>query len=175
MAGELRQRNAKGGPAVEVTTPAARHVPAELPADVAGFTGRAEHLKMLDELIPDATDPTPEDLVQVVEEYQLGVGDVVSIRVLDFLERGVESEFTPTVDELGYINVPQIGWLHVEGMTARELRGEIIQRARQVGVFREEGSEPTVVITFLQQQQRSYQIWGTIQQPSRYRYPNCQR
>ncbi len=119
--------------------------------------------------IPGATDPTPEDLVQTVEEYETGVGDQLSIRILDLLQRDVESEFRPIVDELGYIHVPQLGWIHVEGMTARELRSEIIQKLKESGLFRPEGGEPTVVIEFLLQQQRLYHIGGTIQSPGRYR------
>jgi protein involved in polysaccharide export with SLBB domain len=119
--------------------------------------------------IPGATDPTPEDLIQTVEEYRIGVNDQLVIRILDLLERGVESEFRPTVDELGYIILPQLGWMHVEGMTARELRAELIQRLKDTGLFRPESGEPTVVIEFLIQQQRVYHIGGTIQAPGRYR------
>lgn len=111
--------------------------------------------------IVGATDPTPEDLVQTVEEYQISVGDQLNIRVLDLLERGAESEFSPTVDELGYIHIPQLGWLYVQGMTARELRGEIIQKLKQTGIFREESTtEPTVVISFATQLGRIYHIGG---------------
>ena len=63
-----------GGPAVEATTPSARHVPAELPADAAGFTGRAEHLKMLDELIPDTASGVATATVIAVIAGMGGVG-----------------------------------------------------------------------------------------------------
>src|SRR5688572_25102665 len=56
--------------------------------------------------IAGAVEPTPDDLVQTVQEYEIGVGDALSIRMLDFLLRDVESEFTPIVDELGYIVIP---------------------------------------------------------------------
>ncbi len=118
--------------------------------------------------VPNAVDPTPDDLVQTVQEYQIGVGDALSIRILDFIARDTESEFTPVVDELGYIFVPTLGYLNVQDMTARELRSEIVQRSKNAGIFRPD-SDPTVVVTFLSQQQRVYNIGGSIQAPGRYR------
>jgi DNA-binding SARP family transcriptional activator len=62
------------GPAAGVAASAVRHVPAELPADVAGFTGRAEHLKLLDELIPDASSGVATATVIAVIAGMGGVG-----------------------------------------------------------------------------------------------------
>jgi polysaccharide biosynthesis/export protein len=118
--------------------------------------------------IAGSTDPTPDDLVQTVSEYEVGVGDQLSIRMLDFIARDVETEFTPTVDELGYIDIPQLGQIQVDGMTVRELRAELIQRAKDRGIYRRE-SEPTVTISFLNQQQRVYNLSGVVSTPGRYR------
>lgn len=118
--------------------------------------------------VPGAGDPTPDDLIQPVEEYQISVGDSLSIRMLDFLMRDVESEFTPTVDELGYIILPQLGWIHVEGMTVRELRNELVARAKDAGIYRRE-SEPAVIVSLINQQGRIYHISGSVSAPGRYR------
>jgi len=118
--------------------------------------------------VPGATDPVPADLVATVETYKIGPGDTVSIRLLDFLARDVETEFTPQVDELGYIDIPQLGYIYAEGLTTHELREEIIRQAKEAGIYRED-SEPTVVVTMLSQQHRLYQIDGAVPQPGLFR------
>lgn len=117
--------------------------------------------------IPGAADPTPDDLVALVEEYRFGPGDMLSIRLLDFIAIGAESELTPTVDELGYIDMPQLGWLHVEGMTPRQLQAELIQRAREAGIYPPD-TLPTVLVTAVGRQQRVYNISGSIAAPGPY-------
>lgn len=117
--------------------------------------------------IAGAVDPTPEDLVASVEEYTIGAGDQLSIRLLDFFQLNMESEIQPVVDELGYIDVPQIGWLHVEGMTLRQLQSEIVQQAKTAGIYPAD-SNPTVVVQTLLRQQRVYNISGAIASPGPY-------
>jgi DNA-binding SARP family transcriptional activator len=43
-----------------------RVTPAQLPAEVAGFTGRTEHLKRLDALLPDPGDPSPVVVISTI-------------------------------------------------------------------------------------------------------------
>jgi DNA-binding SARP family transcriptional activator/tetratricopeptide (TPR) repeat protein len=51
--GADRPDAATAPPSPAVSVPAAAAAPAQLPPDVAGFTGRVEHLKTLDDLLPD--------------------------------------------------------------------------------------------------------------------------
>jgi len=111
--------------------------------------------------------PSPEDLVADVEEYRIGAGDTLAINLMDFLQVGMETPLTVTVDELGYIQVPQLGWLHVEGMTARQLQAQIIRRAVDAGIYPPD-SDPIVVVQFLTRQHRVYNISGTIAAPGPY-------
>ncbi len=117
--------------------------------------------------IPGAADPTPDDIVAVVEEYRIGPGDVLSIRLLDFIAIGAESELTPMVDELGYIDMPQLGWLQVEGMTTRQLQAELLQRARQAGIYPPDVT-PTIIVVAAARQQRVYNVSGSIGAPGPY-------
>ncbi len=121
--------------------------------------------------VPGATDPTPEDLIATVETYRIGPGDAISIRMLDFLAPDVETEFTPQADELGYIDVPQLGYIYVEGLSAHELREELIRQAKAAEIFRQD-SEPTVIVNVIAQQHRIYEVDGAIAQPGRYRIIN---
>ena len=122
--------------------------------------------------IPGAVDPTPDDLVAHVEEYKIAPSDTIQITILDFLIPDAESGFQPTVDELGYIHIPQLGWIQVEGMTTRDLQAELIQRSRDAGIFPPD-QNPTVVVSLLTQQKRIYNLSGAIAAPGVYRIPRA--
>ena len=122
--------------------------------------------------IAGAVDPTPEDLVASVEEYKIGAGDALSIRMVDYFQLGADSELNMTVDELGFIHVPQLGggdhdWLHVEGMTLRQLQEKVVEEAKNAGIYAAEAS-PTVIVQTLNRQQRLYNIGGAINNPGPY-------
>ena len=118
--------------------------------------------------IPGAEEPTAEDTVAQVEEYRLGAGDSIQLRILDFVSRGVETVLDLTLNDVGNIQVPQLGWIHVLGMTGPELEEEIRDRAIQAGIF-QEGSQPIIQVTFLTQRQRMFNIVGAVTTPGPYR------
>ncbi len=122
--------------------------------------------------IPNAVDPTPDDLVATLEDYRVGPGDIFQISLLDFLARGTQSEFVLTVDDLGYVDVPQIGRVRVEGLSVSDIRAEIIRQAQAKGIYAE-GSEPTVTVTMGDQQNRTFNISGAVQAPGTYRIPRA--
>ena len=103
--------------------------------------------------IVGAEDPKPGDLVADVREYEIGPQDTLQIRMLDFVQLGAESELTPTVDDLGEIDLPQIGTIRASGRTARQLKSDIIQKAKAMGIYRTE-EEPTVTVNVANQMQR---------------------
>ncbi len=117
--------------------------------------------------IPGASDPTPEDLVAIVEEYQVGPGDGLSIRLLDFLQLGVETELSQLIDELGYIDLPQIGWMFVDKMTTRQIQAELIRQAKNAGIYPVDAT-PTVTVQVLSRQHRTFNISGTVQSAGEY-------
>ncbi|UCD29688.1 MAG: polysaccharide biosynthesis/export family protein [Planctomycetota bacterium] len=118
--------------------------------------------------ITNAVDPTPDDLVITVEPYRIGPGDQLSIRILDFLGQNIESEFTPAVDELGNIGLPQLPTIRVEGMTARDLEDRIKQLSKDADIFPEH-KDPIVTVSFINQQQRMYNIAGSaVTRPGAY-------
>ncbi|MHC4443801.1 MAG: polysaccharide biosynthesis/export family protein [Planctomycetota bacterium] len=120
--------------------------------------------------ITEALDPTPEDLIPTNELYKIGPSDIVNIRILDFLAQGLESNFEPTVDELGRISIPQLPVIHVNGMTAQELEAKIKKLAIESKIFPEdENKDPIVNVSVIDQRQRMYNIEGTIARPAAYR------
>ncbi|MBI4578193.1 MAG: polysaccharide biosynthesis/export family protein [Planctomycetes bacterium] len=118
--------------------------------------------------IVGAEDPKPEDLEAVVEEYVIGPGDTLQIRLLDFVQLNTETEVTPTVDELGYIDLPQIGLMKAEGRTARELQGDIIQKAKAAELYRPE-DQPMVTVVVVNPLQRMFNLSGSVLYPGPYR------
>ena len=118
--------------------------------------------------VPGAEEPKPEDLVAIVEEYRIGPGDVLSIRLLDFVAIGAETDLTPvTVNELGEVFIPQLGKVPAEGRTAYELQEAIIARAKEREIYSQE-DQPTVVVTVTSAQQRVFYLAGAIAQPGMY-------
>jgi len=79
--------------------------------------------------------------------------DTLQIQMLDFVQLGTETGLSPVVDELGNLDLPQIGVIRAEGRTARELRADIIQKAKSLGIYNPE-EEPTVTITVANPLQR---------------------
>lgn len=121
--------------------------------------------------IVGAEDPRPGDLVAQIQEYEIGPGDTLQVRMLDFIALGIETELTPTVDEIGYIDIPQLGRIRAEGRTARELRDDIIQMATAQGLYRPE-EEPVVTVVVVNPLQRMYNLSGTgLLYPGPYRIP----
>lgn len=111
--------------------------------------------------IPGAVDPAPDDLIATVEEYAIGPNDVLSVRMLDFIQIGFESELTLNVDELGYVHIPQLGWLHVEGLTVRQVQSLLVQQSKDAGIYPPD-SDPSVIVQILSREQRTYNISGSI-------------
>ncbi|GMU21773.1 MAG: hypothetical protein AMXMBFR13_18620 [Phycisphaerae bacterium] len=120
--------------------------------------------------VPGAADPIPEDLVAYVEEYRIGPGDALVIRLLDFLQLGAETELTLIVDELGSINMPQLGLIHIEGLSAPEAQQEIIEQAKAAGIYLEE-DKPAVTVQVVGAQQRLFHVGGSVPQPGSYTIP----
>lgn len=118
--------------------------------------------------IPGAEEPTPEDAVAVIEEYRLEPNDVVSIRIPQFFEYEPVTDMSPMVNELGDIQVPQLGWIHVGGLTAREVESELRDQIVQKGIFKE-GRTPPIQVVFPRQRQQFFNIFGGVASADTYR------
>lgn len=72
-----------------------------------------------------ATEPTPEDLVAVYQEYRLEPSDTVAVTVQDLLVQGMPYSAVLEVNPLGEIRLPELGVIKVAGLTEAELEQEI--------------------------------------------------
>ena len=111
-----------------------------------------------------ATDPTPQDLEVHTEEYRIAPSDALIIRIFELMAPGAETVVTPVVNERGSIYIPELDWISVAGLTARELQAQLVDELRQ----REILEEASVDVTVAAQRRRVYSIFGVVARPGTY-------
>jgi len=116
------------------------------------------------ELLAGATDPQPEDLKVIREVPRIKPDDFLVIRVFELLAPGTETVVQPQVDMEGSIYVPVMGWLHVEGLTARELQTKIAEIAQERGILQ----EAEVSVTLVPGRQKTYDVFGSVFRPGTF-------
>ncbi len=110
------------------------------------------------------SEPQPEDLVPVVQEYKYRVGDSLNVRVYELLQRGTETAIQALVDETGSISIPVVGRFEVAGLTLPEIEAEVVDQLVRRGVL----VDPQVIVEPAVRRGMSYTIYGTISQPNLY-------
>jgi polysaccharide export outer membrane protein len=114
--------------------------------------------------LANATEPTPEDLVPIYEEYRLQEADTVAISIEDFLHTGFPSQFALELNPHGYIRLPQIGLIKAIGMTERELEDEIRTRVQEAGIL----SDPIVQLFITTKRDKFFNVIGQVSRPGPY-------
>jgi len=122
--------------------------------------------------VPGAEEPTVEDTVLVLEPYRLEPEDTIFISIPQFVEYEEVTLLQPAVNEVGEIQIPQLGWIHVGGLTAKEVEAEIRDLSIQKGLFRA-GTVPPITVQFPRQKQRFFNVYGGI--PARIRTGSSSR
>ena len=120
--------------------------------------------------IPNATDPTPEDLIPIYEEYRLHPGDFVFVSIDDLMSPGRQQTEQQQVSESGFIRIPVLGAMQVVGWTEREFEDQIKAQLVDADIL----PDPQVRVLIQAAQQRVYNILGTVGVPGTYpiRTPN---
>lgn len=118
----------------------------------------------------EVTGPTSEDLIPVVQEYEIGAGDMMRVSILDFLAQGDVSEFEVEVDATGAVELPQLGRVLISGLTPDEAKQRIAEEtvSKQIAV-----EPPIVAIQFLRRRQSTFAIYGLLQNVGRYPIPSA--
>jgi len=117
----------------------------------------------------EVTQVTPDDLIPVVREYTASPGDVLRIEIFDFLRTGEPYVIERIVDSAGRIEIPQIGRLHVHGLSADEVRDVIGDEVVRAGISRE---RPLTVVTITSQREQTFSVFGSISGVGRYFIPS---
>ena len=114
-----------------------------------------------------AEEPRPIDVMAFESDYVFGSGDVVRISIFELLVEGVAFERDYIVTETGKISIPDVGVVEAMGLTESQLEEEIRQ-ILSPNILK----EPSVTVTLLSSQQRTFSIWGDgVLRPSRYEIP----
>lgn len=114
--------------------------------------------------IPNATEPTPEDLVAQFAEYRVRLGDVLSVTVNDLITPGVPYSAAIQVNSLGEIRLPLVGSIKVTGLTEQGVEQELAARLREAELL----PQPIVIVFVQNAQGRRFNIIGAVPRPGPY-------
>ncbi len=115
----------------------------------------------------DITPATPEDLIPEPSDYTMGEGDFMRIVIADFFIPGVPEPFERNVDEKGFVSLPQLGRVYVEGLTQVEGEIAISQAIEQANLM----NDALVTIELLGRRSATYGVYGALEGVGRYPIP----
>ncbi len=114
--------------------------------------------------LANATDPTPEDLVPVYEDYRIGPLDGVQIFINDFYQAGFPYSANIEVTATGYISIPQLGLIKVQGMTAQELEQDLRTRIQEAGIL----PDPIIQVLVTNKRYQYFNVIGSVSRAGAY-------
>jgi len=117
-----------------------------------------------EELPPNATPPTAEDLTYSDRDYIIGPTDILDVSILDLLENGVETVLRRQVTTSGHIDLPLLPTKIVAEGQNKEQLTETIKRAYSHDILR----NPVVSVTIAAKRQSTYSIIGAVAGPGTY-------
>ncbi len=116
----------------------------------------------------DVTQVTPEDLIAEPRDYTIAPGDVARVQVLDLLPGGAPLRDDYLVDQRGFVNIPLLDPVRVNGMTAQEAQRAISDAIVQADIL----DAPNVNVVIVGQRQATLSIFGAIPGVGRYGIPH---
>lgn len=92
-----------------------------------------------------------EDLIDTVQEYVIGAGDLITFTVFELIIPNVETVQTRRVDDLGIVRLPVIGAINIAGLTPSQVEKQIARvledmdhvKDAEVSVIVQEGRQNT--------------------------------
>ncbi len=116
----------------------------------------------------DASDPLPEDTVAVVKEYQIGPGDTLEINIHELLRLGTITTEVRKVSELGFIRLPKLGRINVNGMTEQNVE-DLLKSKLDPDIL----IDPIVSVVVRDEKQREFTIVGYSARPGSVPIPKA--
>jgi polysaccharide biosynthesis/export protein len=111
------------------------------------------------------SDPVAEDLVPQPMQYRLGAGDILKVTLWDLVQIGQAEDLEVTIDQRGFIELPQLGRVAVEGLTV-EGAIDVIKNEMTRLV-----SKPLANVSVLAARQQTFTLFGAIEAPGTYQIP----
>lgn len=112
----------------------------------------------------DVSPVTPEDLIPEPTDYTVGPGDFLIVEIFDFIAGGQPAGYERAVDTRGFIDIPQLGRIYVQGLTRIDIERAIAEAIVQAGIL----DDPLVAVQVPGRRQASFGIFGFVPQTGRY-------
>lgn len=108
-----------------------------------------------------------DDLIAEAQAYRLGPSDELEIKVDNLTQVGRPDQFTPKVDQRGYISLPRTGPLYVMGRTENEVQAIVARAIEDAGLIK----NPTVSVVVTAERAQTFSIIGAVRTPGTYFIP----
>lgn len=115
-------------------------------------------------LLSGSTDPIENDLRVVKEVPAAEVDDAIVVRIFELLAPGTETTEQKLVQHDGTIYLPVLGWIHVEGLTGRQIQDRLIEITQQRNILR----NPEISVNLIKSQQKVFHVFGFVQRPGTF-------
>ena len=109
----------------------------------------------------------PEDLIPEVEAYRVGAGDGMDVKIQDFYREGAEESFPRVVDPRGFIDLPQIGSIYVDGLSVDDLQAALARALVDKAILK----DPIVAVQVTERRRLTYNVIGSVGQPGLFAIP----
>lgn len=114
------------------------------------------------------TDPTSDDLKVDASDYRIGPGDQLDIVLYDMIVPRQPDGYQRVVDARGSIELPQLGSIPVNGLTAEETVRAIQDRMRPfIG-------NPLATVNVTNPRQMTFHVIGAVRNPAPYFMPTSE-
>ncbi|MBL4591543.1 MAG: polysaccharide biosynthesis/export family protein, partial [Phycisphaerales bacterium] len=99
--------------------------------------------------------------------YRIGPGDFLDLTIWDLITRGQAQNIPRSVDQNGYIEIPQLGRVFVTGLTETQVAGAIA--AKMEGIV----TDPLVSVNVQLRRQQNFTLMGSVSNSGQYPIPSA--
>ncbi|MGV6813636.1 MAG: polysaccharide biosynthesis/export family protein [Phycisphaerales bacterium] len=115
----------------------------------------------------EVSEITPEDLIPETDIYRVGPGDFLDLTIWDLITRGQAELLPRQIDQNGYVQIPQLGRIFVNGLTETEVADAIgVKMSALV-------ADPLVSVVVQQRRQQVFHLMGNVTAPGPYSILNA--
>ena len=102
----------------------------------------------------EVTGVLPQDLIPELAEYRVAPGDGVQLVIYDLIQENVPEQYDRFIDARGHIDLPILGRLYVDGMTAPEIE-DVVK-----GAMADLVADPLVSVNIQNPRQQTFNVIG---------------
>lgn len=129
-----------------------------------------EHLSAIEdpgEQFIEKTEITSADLIPETDVYRIGPGDFIDLTIWDIFTRNQPETFPRSVDQNGYVEIPQLGRVYVTGLTETEVADAV--SAKMMDIV----ADPLVSVNVQLRRQQTYSLMGNVAQTGQFPIPSA--